>query len=263
VTEPVTEPVTALVADCSRCRALCCVGPQLTRSADFAIDKPAGTPCPNLRPDDRCGVHDRLPALGFPGCVAYDCFGAGQHVVQVVFGGGRRDPAMLALLPVVRGLHELLWYLDEVVALPAAAALHARARRLAAPTPDDAATLRALDLDARRAAVAPLLAEASALARRPPGRDLVRADLAGADLRGADLRRAALRGALLIGADLRGADLRGADLLGADVRGADLRGADLREALFVTRGQAHAAVVDTATRWPARLSPAGSGSAAR
>lgn len=117
-------PFAALQADCGRCRALCCVGPAFAASADFAVDKPAGQPCVHLGADDRCTVHTRLRPLGFPGCVAYDCFGAGQHVVEVVFGGGGRSPAMFALLPVVRGLHELLWYLADVRSRPAAAALH-------------------------------------------------------------------------------------------------------------------------------------------
>ncbi|MDR3081083.1 MAG: pentapeptide repeat-containing protein, partial [Streptomyces sp.] len=38
-----------LRADCSSCFALCCVALPFAASADFAIDKAAGTPCPNLR----------------------------------------------------------------------------------------------------------------------------------------------------------------------------------------------------------------------
>ena len=49
-----------LRADCSRCAALCCVVPAFSRSSDFAIDKPAGRPCPNLRSDLRCGIHEHL-----------------------------------------------------------------------------------------------------------------------------------------------------------------------------------------------------------
>ena len=78
----------ALRADCSRCFALCCVAPAFAASADFAIDKPAGHPCPNLQEEDfRCGIHDRLRERGFPGCTVFDCFGAGQQVAQVTFGG--------------------------------------------------------------------------------------------------------------------------------------------------------------------------------
>ena len=106
-------------ADCSRCLALCCVGPPFAASADFAVDKPAHTPCRHLRPDDGCGIHDRLRARGFPGCAVFDCFGAGQQVVQVTFGGaGVRVPAMFDALEVLRPLHEVLALLDEAARSP-------------------------------------------------------------------------------------------------------------------------------------------------
>jgi hypothetical protein len=260
------DPFSPLQADCSRCLALCCVGPGFSASADFAVDKPAGQPCVHLRDDARCRIHDELRPRGFPGCVAYDCFGAGQHVVQVTFAGRAREPGMYAVLPVLRGLHELRWYLEEVLARPVAAPEHAAARtaRNTIMRLDDAGAeeLLAVDLDAHRRAVDPLLRRASALvragfrarqSRRSPGGDLARRDLAGARLRGARLSGGDLRGALLIGADLRGADLRGADLLGADLRGADLRGADLTDALFLTRTQVQATVGDAATQVPERL----------
>jgi hypothetical protein len=59
----------------------------LAAAADFASDKPAGTPCPNLAPDFSCGIHDRLRRRGFRGCTVFDCFGAGQAVSQGLFDG--------------------------------------------------------------------------------------------------------------------------------------------------------------------------------
>ena len=122
--------------DCANCFGLCCVALPFAASADFAIDKPAGTPCPNLGEDYRCGIHDRLRDAGFAGCTVYDCFGAGQKVSQVTFGGRdwRHAPAADARrcstsFPVVRQLHELLWYLAEALGLPAARPVHAGLRR--------------------------------------------------------------------------------------------------------------------------------------
>lgn len=132
-----------LRSDCARCTGLCCVGLHLVRSADFAIDKPAGTPCPNLRESFGCGIHSRLRESGFPGCVAYDCLGAGQRVTAAVRSAHdgatwRDDPAAardaFAVLPVVTQLQELLWYLAEVLSLPAAAPVHDDARRALAQT---------------------------------------------------------------------------------------------------------------------------------
>jgi uncharacterized protein YjbI with pentapeptide repeats len=245
-----------LAPDCSRCAGLCCVAPAFAKSSDFAIDKPAGRACPNLGDDFRCGIHDHLRERGFPGCVVFDCFGAGQQVTQVTFGGRdwRSEPElarpMFALLPVMRQLHELMWYLSEALKLDAARRLHpkldaalAETSRLAGGTPDE---LLAIDLDAYRNRVNPLLRRASELARAKwPGRkDHRGANLIGRTLRGADLRGASLRGALLIGADLRDADLRGADFTGADLRGTDLRGADLEDALFLTVSQLASAVTE-------------------
>lgn len=243
-----------LVADCASCRALCCVGPAFVASADFALDKPAGRACPHLRGDDRCGIHDRLPERGFPGCVTFDCFGAGQRVIAA---RDRRDATAFAALDAVRALHEILWYLadarDHERAGPLRKEVDALAERVEEAATPDAAV--AADVDAWRAEASPLLARVADLVRAPVGPDLARADLAGADLRRRDLVGASLRGALLLGADLRGADLARAELLGADLRGADLRGADLRSALFVTTPQLAAARLDGATRVPVWFTP--------
>ena len=54
-----------LRADCSRCEGLCCGAPAFAGSADFAIDKPAGRPCPNLGPEFGCRIHQTLRDRGF------------------------------------------------------------------------------------------------------------------------------------------------------------------------------------------------------
>ena len=149
-----------------------------TASADFAISKDAGQPCPNLRPDFGCSIHDRLRPLGFAGCAAYDCFGAGQHVTQDTFGGRdwRQEPGiaapMFAAFAIMRQLHELLWYLGEALALPAARPVHAELRRAQAATGrltrTGPAELAGLDTAALRGEINPLLLRASELARAGP-----------------------------------------------------------------------------------------------
>jgi uncharacterized protein YjbI with pentapeptide repeats len=257
-----------LRADCERCFGLCCVVPAFSASADFAIDKEAGKACPNLRPDFRCGIHDGLRQQGFPGCTVYDCFGAGQKVAQVTFGGQdwRRAPhtakPMFEVYEIMRHLHELLWYLAEALTLGPARELHDEIKlafdeteRLTYGSTD---ALLALDVEAHRARVNALLLRTSELVRAAAGtgqrqKDRRGADLIGAKLKGADLRGANLRGAYLIGADLRGADLRSADLIGADLRGADISGADLGESIFLTQFQVNAAKGDAATTLPPSL----------
>ncbi|HVB46084.1 MAG TPA: pentapeptide repeat-containing protein [Streptosporangiaceae bacterium] len=214
-----------LRADCARCAGLCCVAPAFTMSADFAISKPAGQPCPNLGDGFRCSVHDRLRPAGFGGCAAYDCFGAGQQVVQVTFGGqdwrhaAHLKAAQFAAFAVMRQLHELLWYLETALKLHPAGPLSG-------------------DL-------------AQALSATEPATRCRPAELADFDL---DLRRASLRGACLVGADLRGASLSLADLTGIDLRGADLSGADLAASIFHTQAQLDSARGDRLARLPAALS---------
>jgi hypothetical protein len=194
----------------------------------------------------------------------FDCFGAGQQLVQVTFGGRtwREDTALaaaqFAALPVMRQLHEILWYLTEALTLPAAAPLHdevrtalAHTERLTGGSPE---ALAAMEITRHRREVGELLGRVSDLARSGArGPDRRNADLMGRDLRRTDLRGASLRGAYLIGADLRGVDLGAADLLGADLRGADVRGAALGDCLFLTRPQVEAARGDSATTLPTVL----------
>jgi uncharacterized protein YjbI with pentapeptide repeats len=253
-----------LLADCESCFGLCCVALPFAASADFATDKDAGRPCHNLRDDFRCSIHTQLRQRGFPGCTVFDCFGAGQKVSQVTFEGRswREEPGsarqMYAVFPVMRQLHELLWYLAEALTLEAAQPVHDALRQALEETDrltrDDAGVLEKLDVAAHRGRVNELLLRTSELARAGlKGKERRGADLIGARLKGAGLRGANLRGAYLIGADLRGADLRQADLIGADLRGAELSGADLTGALFLTQAQVNAAKGDTATRLPAAL----------
>jgi hypothetical protein len=260
---PSEDTHTQLRADCSRCAGLCCVVPAFSASADFAVDKPAGQACRHLGHDFRCGIHDRLRPEGFAGCAAYDCFGAGQRVVQETFGGiDWRDSSdvaadVFAAFRRVRALHELLWHLDHALRLPAAAhlrsALSATYDEIDRLAGGDPQALRAVDPAAvwRQADVVLRQASAAARAGMGPGPDHQRANLIGANLRGADLRGANLRGAALLGADLRGADLRWADLTGCDLRGANLAGSDLGTAIFVTQSQMDSAVGDGRTALPA------------
>jgi hypothetical protein len=279
-----------LRGECGDCFGLCCVALPFAASADFAVDKAAGKPCGHLDGRFRCSIHTRLRPSGFSGCTVYDCFGAGQKVSRHTFGGEdwRRSPGSAALMfevfPVVRALHELLWYLTEALGLRPARPLHDELRALVtetvALTELGPGELVALDVAAHRRRVDVLLLRTSELVRaESPGPDPARApgegrgprrggrkgrggtprkdrrgaDLAGARLRGADLRGTTLRGACLIAADLSGADLRRADFIGADLRDTDLSGADLSGAFFLTQPQVNAARGDAATRLPGGL----------
>ena len=193
----------------------------------------------------------------------FDCFGAGQQVTQVTFGGSswRESPEiagrMFAALPVMRQLHELLWYLAEALGrapdplLGEVRLLQEETERHARLGADDLAALDTAELRRRGGDLLRRVSESVRSSVPNRARDRDGADLIGARLRNARLGGASLRGAYLIGADLRRADLRDTDLLGADLRGTDLRGADLTGCLFLTQPQVSAAMGNGSTRLPA------------
>ncbi|MFC5260681.1 pentapeptide repeat-containing protein [Kribbella qitaiheensis] len=248
-----------LRADCSNCYGLCCVALTFSKSADFAIDKDAGEPCPNLQENFRCGIHSKLRPAGFQGCTVYDCFGAGQKISNLAGASWREQPGqkMFEALPIMRQLHELLWYLAEALERPETKSIHpdlrAASERIEKLTLEPDVTT--VDLPVEREAINELLLRTSALVRGKQSKKKERrgADLFGARLRGADFNSANLRGAYLIAADLRDADLRKADLIGADMRDTNLEGADLSSALFLTQSQVNAARGNQATKLPTAL----------
>lgn len=268
-----TSDRTTLRANCANCFALCCTAFGFQRSADFPVDKPAGTPCLNLTDDFSCSIHESLRARGFRGCTVFDCFGAGQYVSQNLFGGtswkDRPDTSteMFSAFAVVRQLHEMLWYLLEAADRASTSELSepvAQHRSAIVQILDgNASEVRACDVDRIRADVRRTLMDVSEEARGGYGASAEAeakhglcpsADLVGRDLRSIRLCGADLRGAYLIAADLRQSDLAGVDLLGADMRDARLQGADLSEALFVTQVQVDAAQGDDTTLLPRVLS---------
>ena len=263
-----------LRANCESCFGLCCVALFFSASEGFPVDKDAGQPCLNLQHDFRCCVHKSLAERGLKGCLAFDCFGAGQKVSQISFGGNdwRNVPEsakqMFQVFLIMRQLHELLWYLTEALTLQPACPIHNALKsmlnekeRLTHLSPD---SLIELDVVAHRADVNTLLLKTSELVRaefnrgqkahsgrkKPLGRG---ADLIGVDLRKTSLKGANLRGAYLIAADLRGADLSGTDLIGADFRDTDIRGTDLTKSIFLTQAQINTAKGDFDTKLPKLL----------
>ena len=262
----------SLRPDCGNCFALCCTAFGFTRSADFPVDKPAGSPCHNLASDFSCTIHDRLRPRGFRGCTVFDCFGAGQNVSQGFFAGKSwiENPdsktEMFSAFAAARQLHEMLWYLSEAQTRTFDPDLSRRAADLRTTIEQavggELSDLLSLDLHDLHSQVRSMLIEVSEEVRASylavgddhldsaikPGADLIGKDLRSLNLCGADLR-----GAYLIAADLRASDLSGVDLLGADFRDARLDGADLSKALYLTQPQLNAAKGNHATSLPTDL----------
>ena len=263
-----------LRGDCGKCFGLCCVALYFSASEGFPVDKDAGKPCPNLQTDFNCSVHKNLRQQGLKGCTAYDCFGAGQKVAQVTYGGHnwRQEvevaKQMFEVFLVMRQLHEMLWYLTEASTLQVAHSMQDKFSSIINETilltklsPN---SLIGLDVEAHRDKVNILLHNTSELVRskicrgqKSPSKHQITkergAGLIGADLRKSNLRGADLRGACLIAANLSGADLSGANFIGADLRDTDLRGANLTDSIFLTQAQINTAKGNSYTKLPITL----------
>ena len=261
----------SLRPDCGNCFALCCTALGFSRSTDFAIDKPAGTPCKNLDSDFSCTIHETLRPRGFSGCTVFDCFGAGQNVSQNLFHGisWKEEPAtakdMFPAFKVARQLHEMLWYLAAATTRTFDPDTSQQADELRVTIEKamvDTQHLLALDLGDMHTRVRTVLMDVSEEVRSSylaTGDDhldqtlVPGADLMGKTMRSRSLCGAELRGAYLIAADMRGCDLSGVDLLGADLRDARLEGADMSRTLYLTQAQLNAARGDAHTLLPADL----------
>lgn len=250
--------------DCSKCFGLCCTALYFSKSDGFPIDKTAGIPCINLKSDYKCCIHKFLKEKGLKGCIAYDCFGAGQKTAQVTFKGHDwheneyKDKIFNSFL-IIRQLHEMLWYLNQAVLLQTDDSIIEKIDLLINETENltmlEPDSLLKLNIEEHRTKVNVLLKSTSELVRSKSHRkkiktDFHRTDYFGRDLRKTDLKCADLRGACLIAANLSKNDLSFADLIGADLRDADIREANLKNSIFLTQAQINSAKGDSKTKLP-------------
>ena len=125
----------AFTADCSKCFGLCCTALSFERSAQFGHDKLAGQPCQYLQADFRCRIHERREDLGYGGCEAFDCLGAGQRASAGFAALNWRGDSAVARRLYARFsqlllLQELRQALDTAATLDIPDALHAERQAL-------------------------------------------------------------------------------------------------------------------------------------
>ncbi|MFF5996116.1 pentapeptide repeat-containing protein [Lysinibacillus sp. KU-BSD001] len=262
----------SLTADCIQCFGLCCTALNIVASSDFAVNKNAGTPCPNLQGDFRCKIHNNLREKGFKGCTVFDCLGAGQQVSQVTFNGQswQAHPEiaekMFRVFPVMEQLYEMIAFIAEALTYEISDALqnklNQQLEQLQSLTDMDADRLLSLNIMECRLPVNKLLLETSEYIRSElsakvfaikKGKNCTGIDWVGKKLAGKDLRTTNLRGAYLIATDLRNTDLRGVDFIGADLRDANLSGANLSTSMFLTQMQINSAKGNYKTILPAHI----------
>lgn len=263
-----------LKIDCKRCQGLCCVALYFSKMDGFPMDKKAGVPCSHLEKDFKCDLHGELRSKGYKGCTSYECFGAGQKVTQITYGGKewqsspKKAKEIFEAFLHLRQLQEMSWYLTDAVTFKAAKPIKedllGGLEDTKALTELEPKELLKVDIEAHRDKVNGLLKELCYLVELsvadfkaatsnekkalPPGHFFMGKNLTNTNLIGADFA-----GAILIGANLKHANLTGANLIGADLRDANLSGADLRDCLFLTQAQVNTAQGDRKTKLPKEL----------
>lgn len=268
----INDRLKKLKGNCSKCFGLCCVALFCSKTDGFPKDKEAGKPCINLQDDFKCKVHEDLNKKGYRGCIAYDCFGAGQIISQATFKGeswnDENKDKMFQCFLIVRQICEMMHYLLQALKYQENNKIKSEIENVINETEklikSDTDSLLKIDLIVHRSKVNKLLKKTSdefkhkfnksnvntlSKMKRIAGRlNLIASDLKKINLVGQDLS-----GALLIAADLKGCDLSGCDLLGADLRDANICSADLSRSIYITQTQINSAIGNKDTKLPENI----------
>lgn len=252
-----------LKIDCMKCSGLCCVALYCTKTDGFPADKEPGVPCRHLTAGFRCDIHRKLTEKGMRGCLAYDCFGAGQKVTQNCYPGidWQSEPCkageIYKVFLIISKLHQIEWYLLEALALSpdevltsGMEALITENEQLTGRTPDE---ILKLDLEEYKTRADQILKQVSGMPAEDSLEGIHDKDCFGRDFKQADLGGRDFSMALLIAANLEGCGLHGTNFLGADMRDANIKNTDLRYSMFLTQMQINSAKGNADTKLPDKL----------
>ncbi|MEG2678223.1 MAG: pentapeptide repeat-containing protein [Oscillospiraceae bacterium] len=255
-----------LKIECSKCCGLCCTALFFAKTDGFPTDKSAGQACENLDDKFNCKIHSSLNALGFKGCMSYDCFGAGQSVTQGTNACINKAANNLSQERIYKIFHEvfmlrqMLWYLHEASSLAPAQELLTDIGYLI--DENRKAELCCLsgncncDFDEYRSRVNAVLKRASDMVVRVTGQAIAAkrtCDFIGKNFKMKNLDGADFSSALMIASRLEGCNLCGANFLGADVRDANVKNTDLSNCIFLTQGQVNSMCGNVRTKLPSML----------
>ncbi|MDO4275415.1 MAG: pentapeptide repeat-containing protein [Eubacteriales bacterium] len=252
--------------NCESCSGLCCVALYFSKSDGFPKDKKAGTACKNLQTDYKCKIYPQLPKHGLKGCMAYDCFGAGQYITRYV-----KDLPNWLTIPqkeaeqifnsflVVMRVYQTLWYLSQCLILQLPQSEKEKARSLI----DEGNML--IDISLEKLAVLdtqPFCEKANNYLKHictifqsyfPNSNKVSSKDYIGKNMKQKDLRGKDFSMSLLIAANLERSNLYGANFLGADTRDTNICNTDLSQCLFLTQIQINSANGNDKTLLPPYL----------
>jgi hypothetical protein len=213
--------------------------------------------------DFRCDIHALLTAKKMKGCLAYDCFGAGQKVTQSYYDNenwktnpDKADEIFRVFMKVFQ-LHQIAWYLLEALSFVKEEGLKADIDALIAEniqmTAGAAAEILAIDIAYYKVRVDQILKKVSDQVAADSSDGTAHKDYFGKNFKGANLDGRDFSMALMIAANLKGCSLKKTNFLGADMRDANIKDTDLSGCVFLTQMQINGAQGNAKTRLPANL----------
>jgi len=253
----------ALKIDCEKCSGLCCVALYCMKSDGFPENKEAGVPCQHLRPDFRCVIHSQLGKKKMRGCLAYDCFGAGQKVTQSSDENWKTNPEkaneIFQIFMMVFQLHQMAWYLLEARSLVTDDRLKAELemlinKNMQMTTAAALAEILVMDTAEYKTRVNQVLKQVSDKVAVFPSDKKASKVYFGKNFKKANLDGRDFSMALMIAANLEGCSLDKTNFLGADLRDANIKDTDLSSCVFLTQMQINSAQGDSKTKLPINLS---------
>lgn len=250
--------------NCEKCSGLCCVALYFAKSDGFPKNKEAGIACKNLQAEYKCKLHSNLFQQGLNGCMAYDCFGAGQYVTRHLkslpdwrtISKNEADEIFNSYLVVLR-VHQTLWYLSQclILRLPQIEKEHAQALINEGTELIEKLLeiLAVLDTQSFYEKSNEYLKHICEIYQIPNANKIQAKNYMGKNMKQKNLAENDFSMSLLIAANLEQANLYGANFLGTDMRDTNIKNADLSQCLFLTQIQINAAKGNNNTILPSYL----------
>ena len=232
------------------------------RTDGFPADKEAGVPCKHLNESFGCEIHQRLADKKMKGCLAYDCFGAGQKVSQICCPdinwktSPERAKEVYDVFSVVVQLHQMQWYLLTALTLTTDEHLTSDIEELIHQneqmTNQSSSQILALDIQPYHQRVNQILKQVCGIQAGNEStkqeKDCFAKNFRGENLDGKDFSMA-----LMIASNLEGCSLKDTNLLGADLRDANVKNVDLSQSIFLTQMQLNTTKGNENTKIPSQL----------
>lgn len=253
-----------LKINCTQCSGLCCVALYCMKTDGFPENKIAGKPCKNLMMDFRCTIHSELSKNKLKGCLAYDCFGAGQMVTQIYtsnqnwLSNPRQANEIFKVFLIIFQLHQMLWYLIEALSITSDEHLLSEIKTLISEneqmTNQCPKEILNVDVEKYKLNVNRILKKVIECIAVYHTSDDKNKNFLGKNFKKTNLDRRDFSMALMIASNMEECSLYRANFLGADLRDANIRNTDLSVRFFLTQMQVNSALGNSNTKLPLNLS---------